>query len=92
VETKTAETVPVFWALCYHSNSTNPRAQKWYYVTRAIIVDGKTYAVGPRFHSGGNNRQQAADAALASGKNLAPGTWRAPAWNCVGDQIERADR
>lgn len=34
-----------FWAICYHTNSSNPRATKWYYVARVVFVDGKLWAL-----------------------------------------------
>jgi hypothetical protein len=29
------------WAIAYHTNSTSERAQRWYYVVRVAMVDGK---------------------------------------------------
>ena len=31
------------WALTYHANSTNPRAQKWWRVVRVSKIDGRWF-------------------------------------------------
>jgi hypothetical protein len=31
------------WGIVYHTNSSSPRAKKWYHVARVIKVDGRWF-------------------------------------------------
>lgn len=59
------------WAMAYHSNSSNPRARKWYYVARIVMADGKYYCIGQ--HSvNTSNYVEARKRAKADGLHLVP--------------------
>lgn len=75
-----------FWALCFHTNSNSPRAERWYYLSRAVTVDGETYAIGARIPLGNNLR--VAKAEIAARKMTAsPLLWTAPKGSHFANQI-----
>ena len=72
----TIENVP-HWAVSYHTNSSNPRSQKWYRVSRVIKVDGRWFELywHPDHTLRGNNRAVVRELALAAGIGLLHGTF-----------------
>ena len=63
------------WAICYHTNSNNPRALKWYYVARVIEADDKLWELHwhPDLHLRGNSRKEIRERALDAGLPLLHG-------------------
>jgi len=80
------ETASVFWALCFHTNSNSPRARRCYYVTRAVALDGRTYAIGAHVLRG-TSRSATEAHAKASGLRLTRGLWRAPVGTHEANEI-----
>lgn len=60
---------PGHWAICYHTNSTSPRARKWYYLARVVQDQDKwfeLYRVNSSFEDASNERETR-EAVLSTG-------------------------
>ena len=66
-----------YWGVAYRINSSNPRAQRRYYIARLIQVDGKWWELY-RYdsHSGSNNHKRTREAGLQAGLGLLHGVFR----------------
>jgi hypothetical protein len=72
-----------FWAIAYSTNSSSPRAQKWYRVVRVVEADGKLWELywhtpdaDKRVMTRGSNRDQVREAALRAGLKLVAGLYK----------------
>lgn len=85
------------WGVAYHTNSSNPRAKKWYYLARLVKTDGKwfeIYRLGTdEISSGGNNEKEFRKDALERGYALLHGVFRpAPAPRLLNEMIWSLDK
>lgn len=74
---------PRRWVVTYHSNSSSPRAQRWYSIATAVELDGRLWLLIGRHELKGVNPRRRADATRAArtlarhtGRPFAPGLWR----------------
>ncbi len=81
-----------FWAITYHTYNLNPRAAKWYRVSRLIEADGAIFELywNPDLTLRGKSIADIRAAAKASGINLAPDIYRATQAPRNGNTMERA--
>jgi hypothetical protein len=79
-----------FWALCYHTNSYSPRAKKWYYVARLIVVDGEAFELywhhDPELR-GNNAKELRKRAGETHGLVLIGGIWKSARSETTGHNI-----
>ena len=94
-----SENIKGHWAIAYHTNSDNPRSQKWYYVTRMVKVDGKWWELyrwsAPAGHKTvtPNNRKAVREFALEYGLALLHGVFTsAPAPRQAGEMVWSIDQ
>lgn len=81
----------LFWAIAYHG-SRQPRARKWYRVSRMIEADGAVFELywHPDIALRGNSRAKILTDAKVNGIKLAPGIWRDAPSPRNGHRMERA--
>ncbi len=81
-----------FWAITYHTYSINPRATKWYRVSRLIEDDGAIFELywNADLTLRGKSIADIRAAAKALGIDLAPDIYRATQAPRNGNTMERA--
>jgi hypothetical protein len=83
-----------FWAIVYHTNSSSPRAKKWYHVARVIEADGKLFEL--YWHENVNLRHDNKKLIRARmkelGIDLSPGIYCDAPSPRIGSVIVRADQ
>ncbi len=79
------------WAIVYHTNSSSPRAQRWYYVQRVVHVDGRWWGLYRWEGQPHSEKSRAAvrERALAAGLGLLHGLFTDPPVPHVAGELIR---